>query len=492
VAPAASAAEAAAAAAAEQVWACRTGQIAACTSIHPTPPRLYPALPRPALALGLGVLVLLLWLPALALSRMGRRRLRRVVARGGSPAGRWARRAALLLGVVLVNGLLPWGLAGQWQTFAEWLTDHGEGKPLSMGEGISIWPSEAIHLFSFVLCLYLVLRGWTALSHNLDQISLHLRVGRTRRQLEAEQRAQDASLAWWQRLVNHYGLRPIYLGKLPKLQAEPDLAMSDSSRATWRFYIAQNRTRARFARTLFVTAVAVVLAYGLRQAFGEPSGAPLRGLITVQVHHGLALWAVTLMCFLVFYVADATLFCVRYLRELRHHASTWPQRTIRHFESRIGHLPAELMDHWIDLQFVAHRTACVCGLIYYPFIVLSLLLLSRSPYFDDWRMPTAVSLMAGVCVLLVMGCVVALRLSAEKSRRKALDDVRNLLMRANQRDAVGVPATGQLDLLRRQIEELHIGAFAPFSQQPMLKAVLLPFATLGGTNLVDFLAMAKI
>jgi hypothetical protein len=210
------------------------------------------------------------------------------------------------------------------------------------------------------------------------------------------------------------------------------------------------------------------------------------------MHHGLAMAAVVVMTFLVFFVADATLFSVRYLRELRHHSTTWPQRTIAYFESRIGSLPPKLLDHWIDLQFISQRTACVSGLIYYPFIVLSLLLLSRSTYFDDWRLPTAVMLMASLCVLLVLGCVVALRLSAEKSRHHALIDVRDALLRANDHSATGTATTGQLDLLRRQIEDLHEGALAPFSQQPLLKAVLLPFATLGGTNLLDILSMAKI
>lgn len=49
-----------------------------------------------------------------------------------------------------------------------------------------------------------------------------------------------------------------------------------------------------------------------------------------------------------------------------------------------------------------------------------------------------------------------------------------------------------LELLRRQIDDLHEGALAPFSQQPLLKAVLLPIATLEGTSLLDYLALANI
>lgn len=42
------------------------------------------------------------------------------------------------------------------------------------------------------------------------------------------------------------------------------------------------------------------------------------------------------------------------------------------------------------------------------------------------------------------------------------------------------------------MDHLHEGAFAPFWQQPLLKAVLLPFATLGGTSLLDYLALVNV
>lgn len=66
------------------------------------------------------------------------------------------------------------------------------------------------------------------------------------------------------------------------------------------------------------------------------------------------------------------------------------------------------------------------------------------------------------------------------------------MLRADACKAEGQPASAQLDLLRRRIEGLSEGAFAPFSQQPILRAVLLPFATLGGATLLDYLALANI
>ena len=51
----------------------------------------------------------------------------------------------------------------------------------------------------------------------------------------------------------------------------------------------------------------------------------------------------------------------------------------------------------------------------------------------------------------------------------------------------GVPLASQLELLLRRVEELHEGAFSPFSQQPVVRAMLLPLGGLGGTALLNYL-----
>ena len=87
--------------------------------------------------------------------------------------------------------------------------------------------------------------------------------------------------------------------------------------------------------------------------------------------------------FLIFFVADATVLCVLFMRGLRLHAANWPKPTLAAFHARLG-VPVQYLDDWIDLELVARRTRCVAALIYYPFIVLSLMILARSAFFDDW------------------------------------------------------------------------------------------------------------
>jgi hypothetical protein len=54
------------------------------------------------------------------------------------------------------------------------------------------------------------------------------------------------------------------------------------------------------------------------------------------------------------------------------------------------------------------------------------------------------------------------------------------------------PSVQQLKLLESQIQQLREGAFAPFWQQPLLKALLLPFAALGSTTLLDYMALINL
>lgn len=472
-------------AAAAEAAAGRCGiDLTGCVQIHPPHSAAYPPVRPLVLALLFSGLLAAVWLPAVAVSRPLRRRLRRgLAARGGRRRVRWALLAAVLL---LLHLALPWAAALRWPRLADSLTL--DGKPISLTEGISLWPTQALHVFTLLLCLHLVFRGWTALSRNLDDIALALRLGKTRRRLQAELAREEADLSRAQRLARVFDPQARYQAGAARL----DPAMSSGAQAFWKRYIAQNRMQARLLRSTACTLLLVGLGLLLRWLLAQDPGVPVRGMLSGQVHFWLALAAVVAMTFLVFGVVDATWFCVRFVKELRLQGANWPQRTLQHFRALMGPLPPRLLDHWIDLQFAARRTRVVTRLIYYPFIVLSLLLVARHRAFDDWELPWLLIGMGLLSLAIVLACAVALRRAVEQSRQAALREVDQAMLRVAAPGATEPVATPQLQWLRREIEALREGAFAPFSQQPLLKAVLLPFATLGGTAVLDYLALANI
>lgn len=91
-------------------------------------------------------------------------------------------------------------------------------------------------------------------------------------------------------------------------------------------------------------------------------------------------------------------------------------------------------------------------------------------------------------VVIVTACAVWLRWTVEDSRAKARRRLNQQIILARNLDDGGHRA-GQLEILLRRVEELREGAFSPFSQQPMVRAMLLPLGSLGGTALLEYLLL---
>ena len=75
---------------------------------------------------------------------------------------------------------------------------------------------------------------------------------------------------------------------------------------------------------------------------------------------------------------------------------------------------------------------------------------------------------------------------AEAARETARRRLRDQITEARSLQDGGQLA-GQLELLLRRVEELREGAFSPYSQQPVVRAMLLPLGSLGGTALLEYL-----
>ena len=401
--------------------------------------------------------------------------------------------------VIALQLALPVWLANGWDDFAAWLTR--DGKPLVSFEGISLWPTEGIRLFTTVLCVYLIWEAWSALDRNQDDIAERLGLQTSRRDFLAEQRRTDVNLKWMLKLRRIFSWE--MFKSSPPSAVALDPAMSPEAIDFWQRQLIQNRLTARITRT----AAMVVLAWSagalLTLPLHEFLVTPHRGELSMWVHRMISVCAHLAISVLVFFVVDATVFCVSFVRGLRMHKANWPEDTLKAFEQRMDLPRGEHLDNWIDLQFVVLRTQVVGRLIYYPFLVLSLLLLSRSSMFDDWNMPMGAAFVAFNCVGAAIGCAVALRIMAERSRRHAMAALKDDLMRlhgetldrakhAPDKAAPHMPTARQLELLLSRIEGLRDGAFAPFSQQPLLKALLLPFAAFGGTTLLDALALVNL
>ena len=74
--------------------------------------------------------------------------------------------------------------------------------------------------------------------------------------------------------------------------------------------------------------------------------------------------------------------------------------------------------------------------------------------------------------------------SRAKARRRISD-----ALSAARKAKNGGRLAGQLELLLARVEELRDGALTPPSQQPLVRAMLLPIGSFGGTALLEYLLL---
>jgi len=473
---------------------CRGDRWLDCADVHP--PGSDPA-PAPGLAGRWLVCALLslLWLPVMSTWHLGGLAgLARVLrSRDPAPARRHRHAVVLALLAALQFGLVPLGLALAWPPTAAWMAEGG--KPLVFTEGISTWPTEFIRLFAVLLGLYLLLRGWRGLERNQHAISKEFSLLAPRAAIEASQAQADTRLPRLARLSNMFGWSAVEPRGLAPVRATG--LRSHRVEELWRMHVVQNRLGARLVRSLALAVAALGLSWLVMLAFHDERHVPARGALSRDVHEILHVLVFLVLYLVVMFVADATVLCVRFLLHLFRVKCLWPSDAIERFTQELGFRHDEVVKHWINLRFVAQRTAEVNRLMFHPFIMLSLVLLSRSPALDDWPLLRGGVVLAAVGVAVALLCALSLRQVAEKARAGALKAIDRALLLAHAGAAAGpmpagAPTPAQLELLREEARRLRQGAFARWSQQPLLKALALPFATLGGSSLVEYLSLMNL
>jgi len=246
----------------------------------------------------------------------------------------------------------------------------------------------------------------------------------------------------------------------------------------------------RCLRALLGAAVMFLILFIILKPFSDPLFVPARGSRAQSIFRWATSSDFLASLFLTFLVIDATIYSRFFMKRLTVISTKWPCSTINKYKLSF-HLTDECdLRDWADLQFLAERTSCITKLVYFPFLALAVLIFSRSQLFDNFSMPwTLVAAYAAVLAILI-GAVIAYRSTAEKARRVACADLTDRIIAAKGR---GADATAeQLEKLLAKMQELREGAFAPWTSQPVVGAVLLPLITYGGTWLLHLYALPGI
>lgn len=409
------------------------------------------------------------------------------------------RRVVALIAVVLMGiaGLwmwLAWPHGGWWPGAAVCLNCE----PTAWLQGVSAWPSHLIHLLSLFALLWTLDWAWAATQEELKLDSDWLKLPRptlhSMRELLGGWFA-NASVMFW----------------------KPGVGFSCDFKQLWVEYGERGEATPRLIRTLFwyvlTLAVMLLLFFGIND--GQIPEVPARGrdhrsLVRVTLYAALLLLPLLIVA-----VADATVLLTRFVRHLNAGRSFYPPETIDQFANALGDehkalwarrfngRPEErsqgdagfamhtLLDDWIDVQVVARRSTPIARLVIGPFVVLALLVVARSRLFDNWALTPAIAVGVSFYVAVLIGLTFLLKQAAENTRRRALES-----MQADLRwlAGSGKPLTDLVEPFKRliaQVENEQHGAFASFFDQPLLKAILVPLGGAGGTQLFDYLLLAR-
>ena len=117
---------------------------------------------------------------------------------------------------------------------------------------------------------------------------------------------------------------------------------------------------------------------------------------------------------------DATSHCRRFVTLFLGKEPQWEPSLLARFRGRVGLEDAELGD-WMLIRLIARDTGVVGRLIFYPFIVWLVILVSRMPYFDNWRTPIGLAIVISMSAVLAWSCAFMLRRTAESIRADVLE-----------------------------------------------------------------------
>lgn len=269
-------------------------------------------------------------------------------------------------------------------------------------------------------------------------------------------------------------------------------------------YSELGKTRWWFGRVALMSFLYIILTYNFLFSFPNLPYAPISGEISANAHF-LVLWAVLIpYVFLIFFVVDVTRLYARFVELLSKCRVDWPSNVVSEYCSEYG-LDKDITVEKLKLDLIVQRSKSVDILIFLPFVILTLIIVSRSSYFDRWHttIPLAVVMLLGACIAL--SNAIRLRRTAKRAQSVALErlDKKHKMQCYEESKPVilrkGVKADVCKNNMAERIKEtindintIDVGPFLPLTKHPIVTAIAMPFGGIGGLYLFDYLTSLSL
>ena len=288
--------------------------------------------------------------------------------------------------------------------------------------------------------------------------------------------------------------------KDPRTAGEQGTAKRDAVNfdATWRHYrvfssrSARNRQAWLVVLVLFIVTAFLTVHTGLdrihthRAPLPEPDWLPtlghlwdfivrwwpeINGLVFLAIPFGL----------LVVRVLQEVLICNRLVKEVMD-ISLLQNGVWRSF------CPGRVLDtrenYLLTVFFIARRTEATSDVVWYPLLVWILVILSMNTRFDNIEPAAGILFMLALALLLSLAPLFLLRRAARWVRDSILEGLKNDVFSAR-REKAETPGEASQVVIDR-IEELQIGAFRPWYQEPVMQ-VLFWLVSFGALVITEYL-----
>lgn len=342
------------------------------------------------------------------------------------------------------------------------------GEPIALMDGTSLWPTVILRVIGMVLSFYFIWRALRDLQDNLKDIATDLDLN-----------LHPAPL--WDQLM--------FKKRNGELKDPSNKHVISSVDQAWTDYVRRERLWHRASRAAVWTGLMfAVLWFVFVPLLGRPVYGH-RSEIADSAYELVALLFWFPMQFLTFVVFDATWSCLQVIRKLRkqeaekhRHDAQWPPQTLSVYNGRMSLYEVKLIHEWIDLEFVGKRTRCIGSLIYLPFILIALLIVSRSAIFANYAPSVTILASALMSLSIVFASAVILWWTANSARDTVRSKLKEVIIRLKK---TNIYSAGQVESLLLRIDELKDGAFGPLRQQPLVKALLFPLSSAGWIALIE-------
>ncbi len=338
-------------------------------------------------------------------------------------------------------------------------TDYPIQKNFSFIEGTNTWPANAIRIFAITLAGVFIYHIKTLIENSSKAIqnqflfSLSISPATTcfQTRFRIDKWGRKNSTVDVYSLWNEF----LYMKKL------------------------RNRsTRIFFSILLFIICFCFIIDGDFDSVFAVPS----RGDASHNLNYGVFIVSILAYWVLVFFIVDISHLNSHFISLLINNKIIWPPCKVNQYCQQYD-LPEDIAKQKLLMDLVNKIATAINTFIYYPFIVLFLLILSRSHYFDNWHYTPQLLTVIGLTVVTAVLSAYRIRKAAIKAREHILGELehpyRKAMLHKGEEHSHGTV------LLVEEIRDLKTGPFLPLSQHPIVLSFLLPIGSIGGLYLIE-------